>query len=530
MRHTPLWLSRRLDAMHSGTRRKVAAGLVAGAVLCAVAATTIGLNVANAENDDLTGASVSDELLATITSAARSCLMLTPARVAGQLMAESGLDNSARSTASGGEGIAGMDNADWKQWSPWPNASRSDQSANVLALAHQMCDLSGQLRVAKVQGDPWRLSLAAYRAGLKKVTAADAPKADGNDYVEKAAGYAAYYGKLPQFGNPDARQTNTGTPTEVKPIPDQFVAPVVEAGKACQQVTSAAVAAVVMAASGFNANMLGDSGQQGIAQFRTDVWKQYAPEGATAWNATTAIPVVGKALCGMMTEFTTLQGDPYSLALAGFHQGPTAVRQAGGTIDAATKAYLEKIASYTSYYALDTRIGGTGQAPPSPGTSPSPSGGTSPSPKQSPTAGPKTSTGAPPPPPAPLAGVSLVQDYTGKCLDAQQATDGVYVVIKPCSSGNAAQRWDIRNDGTIRSVLTGLCLDVAWAATNNGAPIQTANCSGNPAQQWKRDYDDIISVNASKCADTANDDKGDGTPVQIQQCVGNTQQKWRSRK
>ncbi|GAB3806203.1 hypothetical protein GCM10027605_33820 [Micromonospora zhanjiangensis] len=50
--------------------------------------------------------------------------MLTPARVAGQLMAESGLDNKSSRTASGGRGIAGLRDADWKKWAPWPDAKR----------------------------------------------------------------------------------------------------------------------------------------------------------------------------------------------------------------------------------------------------------------------------------------------------------------------------------------------------------------------------------------------------------------------
>ena len=74
----------------------------------------------------MTGRAVTNEQLTAIVAAARSCPMLTPARIAGQLMAESGLDNRAQKTASGGRGIAGLDDDDWKAWKPWPDAQRSD--------------------------------------------------------------------------------------------------------------------------------------------------------------------------------------------------------------------------------------------------------------------------------------------------------------------------------------------------------------------------------------------------------------------
>ena len=37
---------------------------------------------------------------------------------AGQLMAESSLDNRAKDTVSGGQGIAGLDQDHWKTWKP----------------------------------------------------------------------------------------------------------------------------------------------------------------------------------------------------------------------------------------------------------------------------------------------------------------------------------------------------------------------------------------------------------------------------
>src|SRR5262249_33417916 len=123
-----------------GLRRRVAATVVAMAALVAAVTATITWGIATAGTDALTERSVTDEQMTAIVSAARSCPMLTPARLAGQLMAESGLDNDATHTESGGHGVAGLDDDDWKKWSPWPKAERRDGAANILALAHQMCD------------------------------------------------------------------------------------------------------------------------------------------------------------------------------------------------------------------------------------------------------------------------------------------------------------------------------------------------------------------------------------------------------
>ncbi|MBM7489481.1 hypothetical protein JOD64_000703 [Micromonospora luteifusca] len=371
-------------------RRAVGTVIASLAVLSAIVA-SIGWGISVAANsNDLTGRAISDDQMTTIATAARSCPMLTPARLSGQLMAESGLDTAASGTVSGGRGIAGLDDGDWKKWVPWPQARRTDTSANILALAHQVCDLSGQLRLAKVPGDQWGLSLAAFRAGLEAVRDAGGIPQSASDYVDKANAYANYYATLPQFGDASTRaQFNpTGAPAAVKPLPNTYVQPLLAAGKVCAQVPPSAVAAVLMAASQFNPNRLGGKSEQGIAQFRADLWQRYGPPNASAWNPAVAIPAVGTALCEMVKEFSALQGDPYLLALTAFRIGPDAVRQSGGTPDAATQAFLRDVASYTSYYALDTRLtakpAAASPSPTTPATRPTP--GTSPTPSPTVTA------------------------------------------------------------------------------------------------------------------------------------------------
>jgi hypothetical protein len=510
-------------------RRHAAASIIAGLAIAVAVGATVSWGIATAGNDQLTGNSVTDAQLTAIVSAARSCPMLTPARLAGQLMTESGLDDNAKATTSGGAGIAGLKDQDWKQWSPWPHAERQDSAANVLALAHEMCDFSGQLRLAKTPGDQWRLALAAYRTGLTAVRNSGGVPGKAEDYVNKSSAYAAYYAKLPQFGGDGAAplaQGTLGTPTDVKPLPDQLVAPVLAAGRVCQQVPPAAVAAVLMASSGFNSNQLGANGAQGVAQFLPELWQRYAPAGASAWDPAVAIPVTGTALCGLMGELSNLTGDPYMLALAAFRVGPMTVRQTNGTPDGATRAFLNSVSSYTAYYRLDTRLA----AGPAPSSSPSkvpPSANpvkTTTPPAASPAAPMKPTT---PPPTAPLPGKQFVQQDSGKCIDAGVATDGTHLKLLTCSSGTLSQRWDVRSDGTIRSYLNGACMDIAFANTADGTPIQSVACSGNPAQQWHWNGKNIYStLDSNKCIDSLGDHPGDGTEVDIWWCINNGKQQW----
>ncbi|MDP9799732.1 hypothetical protein J2S43_008244 [Catenuloplanes nepalensis] len=362
-----------------------ATGIVlTGLAIVTLTAATISWGVAIAADDDLTGGTVDDRQLAAVLTAAHSCPMLSSHRLAGQLMAESGLNPAATATESGGSGLAGLDDEDWKKWAPWPGAARTDTYASVLAMAHKMCSLSGELRQAGLTGDAWRLSLAAYRSGQEAVVAAkDVPEAAAG-YVDRATGYASYYEKLPQFGRAGAPLAeDASNAPEAKPLPEAFVPLVATAGKRCPEISAATVAAQLMAGSGFDPNHLGAAGREGIAQFRSDVWERYGPRGSV-WDPAVAIPAVGTALCILTAELRGVEGDPHMLALAAFNSGPDTVRRAGGIPDAVTRAHLQKVTDYTSYYRLDTRIGGT---PASAGPSASASASASPTPSGSATPG-----------------------------------------------------------------------------------------------------------------------------------------------
>ncbi|MEK8104330.1 hypothetical protein NKG94_02695 [Micromonospora sp. M12] len=228
--------------------------------------------------------------------------------------------------------------------------------------------------------------MAAFHTGLESVTAAGGVPADAVDYVDQVSGYAAYYGKRTQFGGsggvtPTEPATDGKGPGGVR-RPDR-------AGRVgLQDGDSPAVGALLMALSGFDPNLLGSSGQRGIAQFLPEVWQAYGPTGASAWDPAVAIPAVGTAMCAMAGELSGLEGDPYLLALAAYRMGPTAVRQAGGVFDNDTKAFLKSVKSLTDFYALDGRlVVGSNPAParPTPPSAtpvtPTPVGSAAPTPK-----------------------------------------------------------------------------------------------------------------------------------------------------
>ncbi|WP_026267989.1 ricin-type beta-trefoil lectin domain protein [Micromonospora sp. CNB394] len=511
--------------------RRVVAAIAAGlSVLCMVAA-SVSWGIATARDDRLTGRSVSAAHLTAIRAAARSCPTLNPARLAGQLMAESGLDGRVKETTSGGRGFAGLNDDRWKSWAPWPGADRTDTAANILALAHQMCDLSGQLRLAGVPGDRWRLSLAAFHTGLDQVREAKGVPSAAVAYVDDVSRYAAYYGELAAFGGSGTARPD---PERQQPraVPAGYVRLVVRAGSVCPEVPPAAVAAQLMALSGFDANLLGDDGRRGIAQFLPEVWRAHGPAGASPWDPQVAVPAVGAAVCALRRDLAGLDGDPGLLALAAYRNGPTAVRQTGGELDDATQAFLRQVQEFTDFYALDSRLRVAPASPsPSAPSSPSPSPSLSPtaaSPAPRPSVSPSTSPPAVPPKPAPPKRPSgakqLVGMETGLCASGGSG-DGVPVVLRPCRE-ERPQWWTFGSDSTVR--VNGLCLDVAWGEKRDGAPVQTALCSGNPAQKWEWIERDgrrsLFNRETDRCLDV--DGHGTGAPLNAWTCVFNPKQTW----
>ncbi|MEU8419588.1 ricin-type beta-trefoil lectin domain protein [Micromonospora sp. NPDC048835] len=492
-----LWFSR--------APRRLVAAAAAGLAVVFAAVAAISWGVASAR-DQMIGEAVSNDQLAVIVAAARSCPMLTPARLAGQLMAESKLSPRATDTASGGSGVAGLDNEDWKLWKPWPNAERSDSAANIVALAHQVCDYSGKLRLAKVSGDPWRLSVAAFHSNLESVTTSGGVPPDAVDYVDEVSGYAAYYGKRSQFGGPGGTAP-TGPATDAKGVPAEYVDLVVRAGTVCQGVTPPAVAAQLMALSGFDPNLLGPLGQRGIAQFLPEVWQTYGPSDASAWDPAVAIPAVGTAMCAMTGELSLLEGDPYLLALDAYRSGPTAVRQSGGVPDAGTKAFLKSVKTLTEFYALDGRLAVGTTTPPPPPAPPAPPTATPVIPTPAGPGTPTPAAGDPPPPPTPSeppvrpAGTRQLYHPLSKLCVSTNGTDvGTRMTLRTCDDDDPTQWWAVLADGTFRAA--GLCMDLAEGPTQDGTAVYTAACDGSPTQVWRmNNMGGVLNLHSRKALD-----------------------------
>jgi beta-glucanase (GH16 family) len=168
------------------------------AVLCATAA-GISLLPASADSSAPAALAVPGGMLAAVKSAALSCPELSPPRLAAQLMAASRFNPDAV-TPGGGSGVAGLTAAQWQQWAPAPGAARSDATANIVALAHDVCNLAGQVRAGHAPGDLWPLALAAFHSGLPAVIAARGIPPAAASYVATVAAYATWYAQQRQFG------------------------------------------------------------------------------------------------------------------------------------------------------------------------------------------------------------------------------------------------------------------------------------------------------------------------------------------
>ncbi|MDG4809456.1 RICIN domain-containing protein [Micromonospora sp. WMMD1120] len=474
-------------------------GWIAGLIAVGVAAAVGAGVIAYAGQDDLVGRPLSDEQMSAVLAAGHACPMLSSARVAGQLMAESGLAATATRTESGGSGLAGLDEQQWRRWTPWQGAQRTEPVAAVAALTHLMCQLSGEIRQSGVKGDPWRLALAGFRVGVPAVTEAGGVPDAASEYVRRAVGYASHYQGLPHFASAGAGALTAAAVPDAVPLPDALVPPIARVGRRCPQVPAAAVAGQLMAVSGLRTD-------PPDAAVPLELWQRYAPAKASRADAADVIGVLGAGMCQLAQELDGLPGDPYLLALAAWHSGEDTVRRAGGVPDAMTQSFLERVRRYTDYYRLDTRLGAASGPAPSPSASRTPSGFSSATPGR-PTAAPPSPPSRKPAPPQPTprrkpAGTMFAHGRSGSCLDAGAATDLLASRIESCDPYRVSQRWNVRSDGTIRSARSGLCLDVNDSGVTDGTIVQTATCNSAATQRWTvRDNALISVVNGGMCLD-----------------------------
>lgn len=176
-----------------------------------------------AESGPAPGLTVPVEYRPYFFRAAKSCPALSAAKLAGQVMAESGFSEKAVGSRDGGSGTAGLTDAEWKVWKPTSDASRSDAEANIIALAHLTCDLIGRIRVAGINGDPWQLATAAFYSGIDAVTKARAVPDLAAAYVDRVVGYATWYAQQPDLEGPPP--TTVAVPSSSEPTSEPTSAP-----------------------------------------------------------------------------------------------------------------------------------------------------------------------------------------------------------------------------------------------------------------------------------------------------------------
>jgi hypothetical protein len=529
-------------------RSRRLAGIGLTVVLLTLAAVT-GSSAGNGASAGtvLAGDAVPADQVSAIARAALSCPTLTAARVAAQLMAASGFRADAV-TPQGGSGVAGLTDAQWQRWVPWPGAVRHDPAAETSALAHLMCDLVGRLRSLGLTGDLWKPALAAHQSGIDAVRIANGVPADARDYVRKVSAYANWYGTHDALSEPSQPVTPGPAPTgsaAPKPVPGNLVSLVVDAGKRCPQVTAPRIAGQLMAASGFDADLLGSDGGQGIAQFLPTVWSRYSHAGQSPWDPAAAIPTMAAAMCSLTSALTGLTGDPYPVALASFAGGPLVASATESDGD----RFADRVLAYAAYYARDPRLapvavspaGSDGKtAPNSPGpvdpvaaaqqqrgSTGAQSGSltathTTPAKTKTTTSPKGTSSGSA----TARSGAKTyeIQAYGDKCIDVPSAADGTQLQIWTCT-GAANQKWTFAGDGSLRS--EGLCMDLAWASSDNGTKVQVATCNGGWAQHfYVNSSNDLVNPDIGKCVDITDSNDSDGAPLQLWDCAGSANQKW----
>ncbi|MFI6318816.1 PHB depolymerase family esterase [Nonomuraea sp. NPDC050556] len=124
-------------------------------------------------------------------------------------------------------------------------------------------------------------------------------------------------------------------------------------------------------------------------------------------------------------------------------------------------------------------------------------------------------------------GGSIRSLSSGRCLDVAGVSqaNGAQAQIWDCN-GQANQQWTPTASGELR-VYGTKCLDVNARATADGTSVIIWDCSGQSNQQWRFNADgSITAVGANKCLDLPSNSTANGTKLQIWTCHGGANQRW----
>ncbi|MFG1477119.1 RICIN domain-containing protein [Xanthobacter sp. V4C-4] len=141
-------------------------------------------------------------------------------------------------------------------------------------------------------------------------------------------------------------------------------------------------------------------------------------------------------------------------------------------------------------------------------------------------------------------GKPIVHELSGKCIvtvGGPATSNGTDLVIWNCKDArmNAANRWELTQNGQIRNATTGKCIDVSGApGVDDGRPIQVWDCEGtaNTDQRWALRNGFIVNQLSNKCIDVSGaPGTADGSKLLLWTCEtsgrnpngSTTDQRWR---
>ncbi|WFE22421.1 RICIN domain-containing protein [Solwaraspora sp. WMMD937] len=574
--------------MSTRFRNRAFIGLALGMVAMVTLTASLAPSPADAR-EPLPGTPITDADVRLLTDAAASCPTLTPARLAGQVMAASRFSATPVEAvqAVGGQGTAGLVPTVWQKWAPWDGARPADRPASITALAHHMCQLVGQLRVLELDGDKWRLALAAHRLGVEPVVEAGDVPVGAVEYVDTVERYATWYALQSAFGGSGEAAPVATEPVAAQrvtqaaplPVPDAYLELIRSAGSICPQMPPARVAAQLMATSAFDPQRLGPAGEQGIAQFLPEVWVTYARPSAEAspWTPASAVPALGETMCALLEALPGTGPDDYPLALASFLRGDSTIRSLADVPGGERiLALTDQVGRFETEYAEDPRLA----LPANP--APSTSAATSPTvvpersseatpgvtdtpptaPRPSPTTKQPSTPGLPDSDQPPVMardadgtnrsyGPFFIRNFgTDKCVDVPGTGPGprdgpvnqdfcyphtpdnqeyAFVPRRVDSAGNQLY-W-------IRSVTSQYCLDLpGLGSVPSGTPLNETGCFDDENQYWRLQpsvksgnvqYYRVINTASNLCLDVPGDAVSTiGLRLEVSICRSNDDHDW----
>ncbi|MGP3952558.1 lytic transglycosylase domain-containing protein [Streptomyces sp. 7N604] len=145
-------------------------------------------------------------------------------------------------------------------------------------------------------------------------------------------------------------------------VPDDLLEPIEDAGGVCDAIGPVVIASQIMHESGFNKDLVGPDGEEGISQLPPEKFDEFGDDG-DPFEPEDSIEAQGEYLCRLaedvqgMIDAGEAEGEVLDLTLAAYEVGLEAVR-AGHGIEGNTEAQAY-VAGVRAQFARYQGIGGT---------------------------------------------------------------------------------------------------------------------------------------------------------------------------